>query len=225
MLNRLLAILMEKNHQMSALPKSSPTKRYYNTHAASLVNRYEQAEMSSTHEKMAEFFTPGDRLLECGAGSGRDAVFLLRKGMDITALDSSSEMVSEALRLHPELTDRMEIRQLPEELKIYSPESFDGVFSIATIMHFDHAQITAWLKQVYSILRPGGKIYYSICLARSGLNQAGIDNKGRYFLIKRQDWWIKRTNEAGFNLINTTTNSDGLGRREVLWLTIQALKP
>ncbi len=210
---------------MSDLYKPSPTQHYYDTHAAILVNRYEQAEMTTTHEKMAEFFSPGDRLLECGAGSGRDAVFLLRKGMDITALDSSSEMVSEALRLHPELTDRMKILQIPEELKIYPPESFDGVFSIATIMHFNHAQITAWLKQIYSILRPGGKIYYSICLARSGLDQTGVDNKGRYFLIKEQDWWINRTNEAGFSLIDTMINSDGLGRREVLWLTIQALKP
>ncbi|MEA1922340.1 MAG: class I SAM-dependent methyltransferase [Pseudomonadota bacterium] len=134
---------------MIDLQKPSLTQNYYNTHAESLVSRYEQAEMSTTHEKMAEFFNRGDRLLECGAGSGRDALFLLRKGMDVTALDGSPEMVSEALRLHPELAGRMEIRQVPEELKKIAPGSFDGLFSIATIMHFDYAQIIEFLKQAY----------------------------------------------------------------------------
>lgn len=45
--------------------KLSLTQHYYNTHAASLTNRYEQAEMATTHEKLIELFTPGDRLLEC----------------------------------------------------------------------------------------------------------------------------------------------------------------
>ncbi|MBN2808619.1 MAG: class I SAM-dependent methyltransferase [Deltaproteobacteria bacterium] len=210
---------------MSNSQKTSPTQHYYNTHATSLTNRYEQAEMATTHEKLAEFFTPGDRLLECGSGSGRDSAFLLHKGMDITASDSSLEMIAEALRHHPELTDRMVNLQIPEGLKIYPPGSFDGVFSIATIMHLDQSQITAVLKQVYLILRPGGKLYYSICLERSGLNQAGVDNKGRYFLIQEQKWWENLTTETGFSLINTMINSDGLGREEVIWLTLQAAKP
>jgi len=209
---------------MTSLQKPSSTQYYYNNHAASLVNRYEQANMTTTHDKMTDFFTHGDRLLECGAGSGRDAVFLLNKGMDVTAVDASPEMIHEAIFLHPELKDRLKVLNLPEELKIFPPNSFDGVFSIATIMHFDHIQIMKFLKQIYLILRPDGKLYYSVCLERSGLDHMGMDNKKRYFLIREQGWWVDRTTEAGFTLVDTMTNSDGLGRQEVKWLTIRASK-
>ncbi len=188
------------------------------------MDRYERAEMFATHERLAGFFAPGSRLLECGSGSGRDAAFLLHKGMDIIALDSSPEMIAAARKRHPELKGRLLNGQIPEGLNGFSPESFDGLLSIATVMHLDPVQVRSFLEHAYKILRPAGRLYYSICLSRAGLNPAGFDDKGRYFLLREQEWWLNLTVKSGFNLADTMINRDGLGRREVLWLTIQAIK-
>ena len=47
---------------------------------------------------LAEYFHPGDYILDLGCGTGEDAVWLSQKGARVTAIDASPEMVSIARR-------------------------------------------------------------------------------------------------------------------------------
>jgi SAM-dependent methyltransferase len=45
---------------------------------------------------LAECFSPGQRVLELGTGTGEDAVWLARHGIDVTATDASTKMLQAA---------------------------------------------------------------------------------------------------------------------------------
>lgn len=47
-------------------------------------------------QQIAELFQPGDRVLDLGCGTGEDALWLARRGVAVTALDSSAAMLAVA---------------------------------------------------------------------------------------------------------------------------------
>ena len=109
---------------------------YYDNNAKYLSQQYESAKVDNIHTLLLNTFSTNSYLLEIGCGSGRDASFMYRNGYDIFGTDGSREMITEAKRCHPELEDRLEVVRVPDEVH-FEPSSFDGTYSIATLMHLD----------------------------------------------------------------------------------------
>ncbi|MBN2706598.1 MAG: class I SAM-dependent methyltransferase [Deltaproteobacteria bacterium] len=204
--------------------KQYATISYYDQHAQSLVLSYENADMRDVHADLRSFFAPGGRLLECGFGSGRDAAYMFAQGFEVTAIDSSLRMLRQVETLHPELVGRLKQMSFPEGLQSFPPESFDGVFSIATAMHLPAAQVPVFFERVKDLLANAGKFFVSVCTARDGLDGSGCDRQGRFFLIRDNDWWFAALRESGFSIDDWQENADGLGRDEVRWLTVKAAR-
>ncbi|MFQ5744628.1 MAG: class I SAM-dependent methyltransferase [Acidobacteriota bacterium] len=87
----------------------------------------------SVRRFLADAFQPGDSILELGCGTGEDAVWLARRGVRVTAIDASSEMLAMARRkaTTAHLEDLIDFLQLdlgsvPDELP---GAPFDGAFS------------------------------------------------------------------------------------------------
>jgi len=105
-------------------------------------------------------FLPGMRILDAGCGGGRNLVYFLRAGFDVSAIDAAPQAVAAvrelAARLAPSLpagnfrTERIEATSFPEA-------SFDAVLSSA-VLHFAEgpAQFRAMLDGMWRVLRPGG---------------------------------------------------------------------
>jgi len=102
------------------------TVKFYNNHAAETAATYEGVDFTGGLERVVPYLPKSGRLLELGAGSGRDAAFWLGRGYDVSAVDGSAAMVDEALRYHPELAGRMVQHQLPTQLP-FCDGSFDVV--------------------------------------------------------------------------------------------------
>ena len=128
------------------------TLSYYKNNAKSLSQRYESANVDNIHTLLINTFPAKSYLLEIGCGSGRDAGFMYQNGYDIFAIDGSREMISEAKRCHPELADKLEVIKIPDEL-YFEPSSFDGVYSIATLMHLDKDSIVSTFEKIAMMLQ------------------------------------------------------------------------
>ena len=89
--------------------------RGYDERAAVFVHQYEQLDPESVHGSFLDCLPEGaDRLaLDIGAGSGRDAAWLRRKGFEVVAVEPSPGMRIAGQSLHPRAKrrpDRLESR-------------------------------------------------------------------------------------------------------------------
>jgi SAM-dependent methyltransferase len=97
-------------------------------------------------EEAIGLLPPGAKVLELGAGTGRQALQLQRHGFDVTAIDlSRSEYAGN--RVYPVID--YDGRHIP-----FADRSFDAVFSSNVLEHV--ADLGAMHAEIRRVLRPGG---------------------------------------------------------------------
>jgi SAM-dependent methyltransferase len=139
-------------------------------------------------------FRPGMRLLDAGCGSGRNLVYFLRAGFDVSAVDDAPDAVVAvrelAARLAPSLpaanfgVERIEAMSFPDA-------SFDAVLSSA-VLHFAEgpAQFRAMLDGMWRVLRPGG-FFFARLASSITLEDAVVPiGNGRYRLPDGSDRFL-----------------------------------
>jgi len=194
------------------------TLNYYENNSRSLAKQYESAKVDNIHSLLLKTFPANSHLLEIGCGSGRDANFLHNNGYDIIAIDGSKEMIAEAKRCHPELTGKLKTVIIPDQLH-FELSSFDGVYSIATLMHLDKDEINQTLEKIAMILKTNGKFLFSVSLQRGDVDDQGKDKKGRYFTSMSELGWVSCCERYKLKLKHSEIMGDGLDRDDIAWLT------
>lgn len=194
------------------------TMSYYKNNAKSLSRRYESANVDRIQELLLEVFSKNSNLLEIGCGSGRDANFMLENNYKLTAIDASKEMILEAKKIHPLLENSLHVVTIPDELS-FNNNSFDGAYSIATLMHLEEKAIKKSIKKVYDILKDKGIFLFSVSIKRNDIDKNFKDFKGRHFTTISKNKWLKICNHIGFKTIKTVVTNDGLDRDGIVWLT------
>ena len=90
------------------------------------------------------------RLLEIGAGTGKDAAFFRDGGLDVVCTDLSPEMVrhcrAKGLTVHG-----MDFLNLD-----FPQASFDAVYALNCLLHVPKRDLQAVLERVRFVLKPGG---------------------------------------------------------------------
>jgi len=204
------------------LYNSIQTLTYYESNSSILTKRYESATVFEIQESLLNTFKVSNKLLEIGCGSGRDASFMLKNKYDVTAIDGSKNMIEEAKKIHPELSEKLFHITLPNDLNF--DEQFDGIYSIATLMHLSKNDLEKTILKIYDTLNQNGKFLISVSLFRDDIDKNGYDEKGRFFLVLSFEEWINMLENVGFKIFETKTNKDGLNRDGIEWLTLVAQK-
>jgi len=194
------------------------TLNYYENNAKHLSQRYETAKVDNIHSLLLKTFLPKSHILEIGCGSGRDASFMHQHGYGVLAIDGSKEMIAEAKRCHPELEGSLEVIKIPDDLHFES-SSFDGIYSIATLMHLDKNMIDRTIEKIATILKPNSKFFFSVSIQRDDVNDQGEDGKGRHFTCISELEWIRCCEKNGLRFEHSEITGDGLDRDGIVWLT------
>lgn len=114
--------------------------------------------------RLAQNFAPGQHVLELACGTGEDAIWLARQGIQVTATDGSGEMVRIVREkvLQQGLDDRIEARVLTlqsitgRETRL-DDRRFDGAFSdFGGLNTVDDWRSLA--KGLARLVRPGGRL-------------------------------------------------------------------
>lgn len=92
----------------------------------------------------------GKNILDVGSGPGRDAVLLREKGITVTCLDASAEMVKFCSEKGFESV-LGDFNQLP-----FSENMFDGVWAYTSLLHVKKSEITKAIQEIYRVLKPNG---------------------------------------------------------------------
>jgi tellurite methyltransferase len=105
----------------------------------------------------------GDRILDAGCGSGRNLIYLLRQGFDVSAVDPNPYAVEEVRELARRLAPALEparFRQEPAEAMSFPDATFSVVISSA-VLHFarDDAHFEAMVRGLWRVLASGGMLF------------------------------------------------------------------
>lgn len=161
-------------------------------------------------------FPAGSRVLDIGAGSGRDLDLLLSSGYDAYGVDASPVMVSQALKDHPALSGRFIEGSLPADKAIFGGD-FDGILCSAVLQHIEDENLLDAAFSIRESLAPGGILLLSVPHARPDV---GMDNRlpdGRLFIMRTAGQYDLLFERLGFVKVFGRVLPDGLGREGVLW--------
>ena len=74
---------------------------YYNNNAQALASRYESISFEKVHKIALPFFpAPPGKVLDIGAGSGRDVAWFNNHGYKVTAVEPAQQLLNIAIEAH-----------------------------------------------------------------------------------------------------------------------------
>lgn len=144
----------------------------YAAEADSIFERYEARDAAAVHAPWFAFFPASPaRVIDIGAGTGRDAAWLASLGHSVLAVEPVDELRTRAAKLHPEPEITWLADMLPD-LKATQArgETFDMVLMHAVWMHLTDEERRTGMVSVAGLLAPGGRIFMSL---RHGTVPAG----------------------------------------------------
>lgn len=103
-----------------------------------------------------------DKLLEiaCGQGVGSSLAMAEFNPKEIHGIDFSKAQISRAKKVNSDIiqkhSERIFFQEGAAESIPYGPDSFEKIFSIEAIQHFENLEKFA--KEAYRVLKPGGKL-------------------------------------------------------------------
>lgn len=134
------------------------TKEFYNTHVDDYVANIEQAGITHAPTQHADTFhqhlQESDglkepfKVLELGCGYGRDAIWFASKGINVIGTDYSRSMLLKAQENAPSIHFlEMDMREL---VNIFLPNSLDGIWACASMIHSILSNIHPSVVSVYT---------------------------------------------------------------------------
>jgi SAM-dependent methyltransferase len=139
---------------------------------------------------------PSSRVLELGAGPGRDAVGFLDLGYSYVALDLSFEHCRRCHRRTGAAVVRASVRHLPVRTG-----SFDAVWTMSTLMHVPDSAIDGVLSEVRRVLAPGGVLCAGVWGGadeeRTSDTDAQTGRPPRLFSRRSDERWLSMLERVG----------------------------
>lgn len=146
------------------MTSSVPGSAGYGANAAALAAQYESISFADVHREVLHLFpAPPARVLDIGAGTGRDAAALARLGHAVVAVEPTPELRGEGLRLHGRLNIEWVDDHLPALASLRRERRrFDLVLLTAVWMHLDQSERESAMGALAELVAEGGLVSLSL---------------------------------------------------------------
>lgn len=182
----------------------------YASIADQLVVQYEGISFEEVHGQILHLLPPSGRALDIGAGTGRDAAALARRGFRVTAAEPTAEMSAHGRRLHAGLDITWTDDALPHLPQLIARgETYDLIMLTAVWMHLDEAERTTAMPAVAALLADGGRLSMTL--------RHGPVPPGRRMFDVSADEVIAAAQPCGLDLLYRGARGDMLSRDAVHW--------
>lgn len=148
--------------------------KYYKEHLA-------PEEPSLFAKWVAEDIRTSTNLLELGCGNGRDSLYFYSKGINVTAVDASSHTIEQLREKYAEDNICFICDDFVCASTIFSGQ-YDYCYSRFSLHAINELQETEVIKNVYKVLKTGGKFYIEVRSINDDLYGKGEQvDKDSYF--------------------------------------------
>jgi len=212
------------------------TVKFYNENAKALAQQYLLKSFEEVHQCWSQFLpsiieNPNARILDLGAGSGRDAKHFAELAAKTHTTENNIQIIAaepaqELSQLGKMTTQGLNVKWLEDSLPALSnvtkqEVSFDLILLSAVWMHIPPCDRARSIRKLANILKPGGKLVISL---RHG--QTDEECKRRKMHHVCADELKKLATGVGlFTLLETAKEEDKLGRNHVSWQTVVLQMP
>lgn len=199
-------------------PVDERTRRYYETCDLGATG----AEIGSPLRRyFAMTFPAGARVMDVGAGVGRDVSNLVSDGYQAWGVEPSEPLRRFAVVRFPHIGDRLRAGALPDEMPSLADLGgpFDGVLCSAVLQHLPRTQLFDAVFALKGLLKERGRILASVPVGRPGLVDSR-DERGRLFNGVGADELELLFQRTGFASIGRWESNDALGRPGHTWATL-----
>ena len=193
------------------MEETNKTIDYYNNNADQYFSDTVNVDMTECCDRFLKYVVPGGRIIDIGAGSGRDIKYFKDRGYVVEGIDASEEMCRLA-------ADYSGAEVSCERIQDWQPEEiYDGIWANASLLHLMFNEIEEFVCRASDYLKPNGVLYISM---KTGI-QTGCDNNGRFFTDfseeKVQQIVAKST---AFIVIDSWRTGDSLSREGLQWINL-----
>lgn len=174
----------------------------------------------------ASLLVKGGTILDLGCGSGRDSAYFVTQGFQVTGVDLSEKLLAIAKKnVRNALLVKEDIRHLS-----FAPNSFDGIWSCASIVHINHSEQQELFRSMYTILKPGGLLYIH---AKKGegeqyIEEPSMPGKKRFYAFFTASLLEHYCKKAGFSDVEIidvgVTKAYANGKHSKEWIDCFAKK-
>lgn len=136
----------------------------YAADASDLVPRFEALASEDVLAPVLDLLPrPPCRVFDVGAGTGRDAAWLARKGYEVTAAEPVDELRRAGMALHSDADLRWTDDRLPDLAGARrAGQSYDLILGVAVWQHLRPDTHQAAMASLASLLAPGGRCVLSL---------------------------------------------------------------
>lgn len=210
--------------------------QFYNNNAEELAKQYLSKSFEEVHQSWSQFLpsiieNPNARILDLGAGAGRDAKHIAelaekqhktKNNIQVYAVEPATELADLGAKVTEDLKVKWLNDALPSLSVITKQEvSFDLILLSAVWMHIPQSARARSIRKLANLLKPGGKLVISL---RHG--QTEDDFKQRKMHIVCADELKQLASDVGlFTKLETEKETDKLGRNHVSWQTVVLQMP
>lgn len=163
----------------------------------------------------------GARVLDVGCGSGVKSKYLIKHGLKVTGIDISDKLLEIARREVP----GGKFKEISMSGLDAMPETFNGVFAQASLLHIPREQAGGVVKSMAGRLTPGGLLYIAVKELREGKPEEEIVKENdygyeyeRFFSYFSMAELERYLTDAGLTVVLTQRNPNPSGK--TVWLQI-----
>ncbi|MFE0646860.1 class I SAM-dependent methyltransferase [Streptomyces sp. NPDC058877] len=185
---------------------------YYAQRAEWLGQRYGSVTFEEVHGGVLDLLPPSSaKVLDVGAGTGRDAAALARRGYHVVAAEPVRELREVALSLDPCENVRWVEDSLPALSHLEGP--FELVLLSAVWMHLAPTERGPAMERLATLLAPSGLLVASL--------RRGAPPTDRVMFDVPAEEVVRDGQRAALRLVRLVQEGeDRLGRAEVWWQTV-----
>lgn len=194
---------------------SQKSYQFYTNHASRLAREYETVAPDTIHGVWRDHLPkPPARVMDVGAGTGRDAAWLADLGHEVVAVEPSAGMRAEGERRHPSGRIRWMDDSLPDLQTVQElGERFDLILLSAVWMHVLPANRNRAIETLAALTAPGGRIVITL--------RFGPSPDEREFHPVSAAELRELAGVAGLSVaLEAEPNADQMDRRGVRWQTV-----
>lgn len=181
-----------------------------------LARRYEAVSAPDLHGPVADLIPAApSRVLDVGAGSGRDAAWLAKTGHTVLAVEPSATLRAEGARRHPDPRITWVDDRLPNLTRVGG--RFGVILLSAVWQHVAPADRPVAFRALTGLLAPGGLLLISLRLGPPDLARGmhPVSVGGLRALAAA----------SGLAILREAPLPDRLGRSEIRWVTVALRGP